>query len=298
MGFNRKQLVVIATLCSVAFYISLIYGTSQNWLPVSPRREVVATSSILYDFSTYSSSSSTKSTSTSTTTDRTTSSSTPGVTFARTDLFNAEQYAQIYDKLKEQPGDYPNTVKFNISGIFNTSRVTNEHKYNFIIKPKLEECDPSSQKKLFLLAIVMIGVGFEDKRQLIRSTWGNVTHAPDLKVIFAVALSRDNATNHRVKLEAEKYNDILQEDFIDDYFNITIKVIGAFKYFTENNCRVDRLMRINDDVVIQRGRLIQFLKNINHTRNLIIGHAILGAGPIRASCKFKFCVLLFKNNIF
>lgn len=204
---------------------------------------------------------------------------------APTDLFGLDRYKRIREMMKQEVGDYPGTIKYSVSRIFNTSRVTNEHKYKFIVKPKLEECEASSQKKVLLLAVVVIGAEFEEKRNLIRSSWGNKTGLrSDMRVIFAVALSLNEQTNKKIEQEAHKYNDILQEDFIDDYFNLTIKVIGAFKYVTEN-CRPDSysfVMRINDDVVVRRDELIKLLKSFTSPKNLIIGHMLTMSPSIRS----------------
>ena len=137
-------------------------------------------------------------------------------------LLSAEQINQIFnetDQFRPQPShssNFPNTVNYKRTNIFNTSgEPINEHTFQFLITPQVPEC----QKQLTLLSLVIIAPHFFEKRKVIRRTWA--ASSPDMKVVFVLGLYKNASSNVRnqVNEEANKYKDILLEDYIDDYFN-------------------------------------------------------------------------------
>ena len=141
-------------------------------------------------------------------------------------LLSAERIDQIFNEANKfrressNSNDFPDAIKYKIRNIFNTSgEPTNEHKFKFLITPQVPEC----QKQLTLLSLVIIAPHFFDKRQVIRRTWAS--SSPDIKVIFVLGLYNNASSNVRnqVNEEANKYKDILLEDYIDDYYNSNLK---------------------------------------------------------------------------
>ena len=137
-------------------------------------------------------------------------------------LLSAERINQIFkeaDQFRPQPShssNFPDAKKYKIRNIFNTSgEPTNEHKFKILITPQVPEC----QKQLTLLSLVIIAPHFFEKRKVIRRTWA--ASSPDMKVVFVLGLYKNASSNVRnqVNEEANKYKDILLEDYIDDYFN-------------------------------------------------------------------------------
>lgn len=192
------------------------------------------------------------------------------------------------------PGKVKKSERFGIKDIFaDCNEVTNEHEFNFVIKPNIPECvGNAGGKKILVLAVVMISASFFEKRQVIRSTWANTQLLDDplydLRVIFAVGWWRNETSgvNEKIRKEAERFNDILQEDYLESYYNITIKVIGALKFVTEHCRNVDFVLRINDDMVPQPRNLVKFMNKLksdngNQVENLILGNILGNAPPIR-----------------
>lgn len=214
----------------------------------------------------------------------TTKSILPVIDFQRTGL-TSQEFENIFRTFQSTKGQAPNSIMYNVKNIFKKVVITNEHRNKFIIKPNLDQCriNPNHSKKLTLLGLVMIGADYFERRQLIRDTWANkqlMNDETDFRVIFCIGLSKNTTSNELIKQEAKKYNDILQEDFTDNYFNLTIKVIGAYKFAHEycaNN--VEYVLRVNDDVVVNIKYLVKFLKNLSvqgantgGVRNAIMGN--------------------------
>jgi hypothetical protein len=152
------------------------------------------------------------------------------------------------------------------------------------------------QKNLTLLAFVVIAPDSFEQRALIRSTWGSKVFKR-LRVIFALALSKDDAINEKIRNEFEVHKDIIQEDFIDSYYNLTSKILMGFRWVHEYCSGSYFTMRINDDVVVNTVRLLDFLddfrasrlKNNKKLENEMIGYVIYGARPFR-NPKSKFYI--------
>lgn len=200
--------------------------------------------------------------------------------------FSLDQLNKIHSQVHPWiRGRFPNSRYHNTSNIFtyDPNFVPHEHIYNFVIKPKIKECGSESDK-LLLLAIFHISADFIEMRSVIRSVWTQiVAEEPSVRAIFAVGMSDRKYVNDYIRLEAQLYNDILQEDYVESYFNLTTKVLGGFKYVMENcMSNVEFVMRINDDIMINMPSLAKYLKSLvkmKQTNNLFLGE-IFGGQPV------------------
>lgn len=188
----------------------------------------------------------------------------------------------------QKPGLIKNTVQFQLNGIFNNRvSLTNEHNFKLLLKPNVKQCSAKNKRRILLVAMVMISPKFIEKRHRIRATWANTSQLNDpdydLKVFFVVGWwNKDPAVNKQLAEEASVYNDIIQEDFIEDYQNMTTKVLGSFKFVSKQCSNVDFVLRINDDMVPNIKRLVKFLKAIKtenqQVNNLAIGNLLCPKG--------------------
>lgn len=203
---------------------------------------------------------------------------------------------------RTEPGVMRKTIHYGVKNIFgNKTFINNPHVYKFLLRPDVKECRPMDtykKKKIRLVAIVMISAEYFKKRMVIRASWGNASLLDDplydLKVFFAVGWwSKDVNVNEKLKREAKIYNDIIQEDFVEDYFNITIKVIGSFKFIAEYCPNTDFVLRINDDMVPNMRHLIDFLSKIKTdngglAQNMIMGNIMPQSTPYRSPSEALF----------
>jgi hypothetical protein len=72
---------------------------------------------------------------------------------------------------------------------------------------------------------------------------------------------------------------------MDSYFNITIKVIGAFKWASEFCPNVRYILRINDHVVVNTFKLFEYLspEKARDYRNIVSGLLFRDTNPVRDS---------------
>ena len=63
----------------------------------------------------------------------------------------------------------------------------------------------------------------------------------------------------QVSNESHEYGDIVQEDFIDTYANLTVKTLMLLKWFTENCADTQYVMKTDDDMYINLVKLLQLV---------------------------------------
>lgn len=102
-----------------------------------------------------------------------------------------------------------------------------------------------------VLVVVQTAPEFWRRRQGIRETWMKSKY-PDIKVVFMFGKS-DNSerAQQALTVEQEVHCDMIQMDFIDDYYNCTLDSIFAMKFVMENpEIDPDFLIISDDDAYI------------------------------------------------
>ena len=152
---------------------------------------------------------------------------------------------------------FSNKIQYSNEIPYNFSNLTNPHDYKLILQPSHDTCTNST----ILLVLVTIAPDFFAKRKTIRNTWAS--SQKDIKVFFLLGSSSNNDMNEKIKLESMLFKDIVQEDFLDSYYNLTIKVMMGFKWI-DNYCKSAKfVMKIDDDVVVNTRRVIRSLKYLS-----------------------------------
>ena len=148
---------------------------------------------------------------------------------------------------------------------FNNSsskKLPNPHDFNVLINPEHSIC--GENRDLYILVYVHSAPENYKKRQAIRETWANTAILDDLRILFVMGLSKSTKTNSLLKLENSIYGDILQEDFVDTYRNLTYKGVAGLKWIS-NHCdrRAKYILKSDDDVLVNIFLLRNHLKRID-----------------------------------
>ena len=107
-----------------------------------------------------------------------------------------------------------------------------------------------------------------DRRRNIRDTWAN----PDLfldgrtKVVFVMGKASDDSAKETVQNEIEKYGDIVQGDFLDDYQNLTIKGILGLKWLSSYCKQAKYAIKADDDAFVNIFKLLKLLEKQSNPR--------------------------------
>uniref|UniRef100_A0A8D0F928 Hexosyltransferase n=1 Tax=Strix occidentalis caurina TaxID=311401 RepID=A0A8D0F928_STROC len=85
----------------------------------------------------------------------------------------------------------------------------------------------------------------------------------------------DNAAALSVEDESILYGDIIRQDFMDTYDNLTLKTIMAFRWVTEFCPNAKFLMKTDADVFINTANLVKFLLKLNSSENIFTGYPLI-----------------------
>ena len=102
------------------------------------------------------------------------------------------------------------------------NRIVNRHDFEFVLNPAFRIC---KSDQVFMLVYVHTAPGNLKRRLSIRETWARRSMFRDLRLVFMMGSVNDKKIAERVLLENAIYQDIVQENFLDSYKNLTYKGI-------------------------------------------------------------------------
>ncbi|XP_003796690.1 N-acetyllactosaminide beta-1,3-N-acetylglucosaminyltransferase 3 [Otolemur garnettii] len=157
-------------------------------------------------------------------------------------------------------------------------------KFPLLQDVSLEKC----KEPVFLLLAIKSSPSNYERRELVRRTWGQErqVHGVRLRRLFLVgtASSPHQAlkVNRLLEMEAQVHGDILQWDFHDSFFNLTLKQV-LFLQWQETRCtNASFVLNGDDDVFANTDNMVSYLQGHNPGHHLFVGHLIQNVGPIRA----------------
>ncbi|GAA6084458.1 N-acetyllactosaminide beta-1,3-N-acetylglucosaminyltransferase 3-like [Tachysurus ichikawai] len=146
-----------------------------------------------------------------------------------------------------------------------------------------------SGETFFLLAIKSSPKNYE-RRSVLRKTWAAERWQNGIRIrtVFLTGTTgvgfEKKRINKLLKLENNKYKDILQWNFTESFYNLTLKQI-LFLDWMQNWCpTADYFLNGDDDVFANTENMVDFLKgqgNVDGSRHLYIGQLLLDSEPIR-----------------
>ncbi|KAG8441351.1 hypothetical protein GDO86_006909 [Hymenochirus boettgeri] len=128
--------------------------------------------------------------------------------------------------------------------------------YEFLMNPH-EKCQGRTP---FLVLLVVAESHDVDSRMTIRETWGNESNYGEVDVVtvFLVGLSPNETSNVQKMLEEENsiYGDIVQQDFMDTYYNLTIKILMGMEWIAKYCSNTGYVMKIDSDMFLNVDYLV------------------------------------------
>jgi len=140
---------------------------------------------------------------------------------------------------------------------------------------------------LRILILVASAPNNTEQRQAVRDTWGYAVPLPYTRLLFFLGHDGNSwppQTTESVLLEAQKHGDIVVEDFIDSYTNLTLKSVFMLKWVVNHCSSVPFVMKTDDDMLINIRGLLKELTNstYNPSQPMIIGRIQTGSKPFRS----------------
>ncbi|XP_045122375.1 beta-1,3-galactosyltransferase 1-like [Portunus trituberculatus] len=141
----------------------------------------------------------------------------------------------------------------------------NPHDYHMMIN-KANLC--AGEEAIWLLVMVSSAVPNFLRRRAIRDTWGSsgALSPSNAKLVFLLANPNDSELQRQVVEESRTYGDILQEDFVDSYMNLTLKSVMGLKWASNYCSQAQYLLKTDDDIFVNVPVLLTYLQEASKTR--------------------------------
>ncbi|XP_068446252.1 N-acetyllactosaminide beta-1,3-N-acetylglucosaminyltransferase 3-like [Clinocottus analis] len=160
--------------------------------------------------------------------------------------------------------------------------------------------------EVFLLLVIKSSPGNYDRREVLRKTWAKerLHNGVWIRRLFISGTMDTGFEKQRLskllELEHREYGDIVQWDFQERFFNLTLKQI-LFLEWMERNCpRARFLFNGDDDVFANTNNMVEYLQGLEDNdggKHLFTGHLIQNVGPIRSpSSKYFIPVQIQESN--
>lgn len=145
----------------------------------------------------------------------------------------------------------------------------------------------SSSLKVDLLILIKSTPSNIIARDVIRSTWGKLECWGNRTVrrafLFGKVSRNESELQRHISMESAVHRDIVQSDFIDNYYNNTLKLMLGLDWAT-TACRQARfLMFVDDDYFVQPRAALAYLESVSAAleRRLVSGYVWRMAVPHR-----------------
>ncbi|NWX36027.1 B3GT2 galactosyltransferase, partial [Notiomystis cincta] len=153
--------------------------------------------------------------------------------------------------------------------------------FTFIINEE-EKC---KDKTPFLVLLISTTAAELLHRSAIRKSWGDEAAVPGVDIVRLFMLGIDTKGGHEDVLlkESEQYHDIIQQDFLDTYNNLTLKTLMGMRWVASYCSGTRFAMKTDSDVFVNTKHLIEKLLRPlpSPTQNYFTGHLMKGHSPIR-----------------
>ncbi|XP_051986849.1 beta-1,3-galactosyltransferase 1 [Xyrauchen texanus] len=160
------------------------------------------------------------------------------------------------------------------------TRSLNPHNFKFLIN----EPTKCKSKTPFLVLLISTNHKEFDARQAIRETWGDENTFSDVRILtlFLLGFSTEPVLNQMVEQESQIFHDILVEDFVDSYHNLTLKTVMGMRWVYSFCPDAQYIMKTDSDIFVNMDNLVFKLlrPNTKPRRRFFTGRVING-GPIR-----------------
>ncbi|XP_035432215.2 beta-1,3-galactosyltransferase brn-like [Spodoptera frugiperda] len=132
----------------------------------------------------------------------------------------------------------------------------------------------SNVEKIDLMIVVKSAMDHFGHRDAIRKTYGNEdVPGRTVKILFFLGVDGKTKSDVQRQIDREmaEFHDIIQMDFIDYYYNNTIKTMMSFRWVYEHCAHADHYLFTDDDMYISVNNLLSYLYERDATRTPAAG---------------------------
>ncbi|XP_039370033.1 beta-1,3-galactosyltransferase 2-like [Mauremys reevesii] len=163
-------------------------------------------------------------------------------------------------------------------------QVVYPYSYRFL----LNEPDKCRERAPFLVLLVVTEPKDIVVRNVIRQTWGNESAVPGVSMVrlFLTGLHPRYGSPLQRLLEEESalHRDIIQQDFLDTYNNLTLKTLLGMEWVSRHCPNASYVMKADSDVFLNVGFLARELLQPQRPpkKDFMTGYIYRNTGPLRS----------------
>ncbi|XP_069464879.1 beta-1,3-galactosyltransferase 2-like [Ambystoma mexicanum] len=153
------------------------------------------------------------------------------------------------------------------------------HDYKFILNEP-DKCKPEAP---FLVILVIGNANDYQARHAVRSTWGNESNVPGVSVIRLFLTGIAPRVQKMLEEESATFHDIIQQDFLDTYNNLTLKTLMGMEWVAKHCPNASYVMKIDNDMFLNVDFLVHnlLIPGIQVRRNYMSCNIVRNAEPQR-----------------
>jgi hypothetical protein len=139
------------------------------------------------------------------------------------------------------------------------------HNYRILKNPKHKCLDEGGVQyvPLRLVYVVKSAIPHFEQRKIVRQTWGYEKRFSDVPIRTVFLIGQTEDINHQTQIEEEnlEFQDLIQGNFMDMYYNNSIKTAMGIRWAAEQCARARFYMFVDDDYYVSTRNLLRFLRN-------------------------------------
>ncbi|KAG9337152.1 hypothetical protein JZ751_029743 [Albula glossodonta] len=171
---------------------------------------------------------------------------------------------------------------------------------------------PEDSDAVFLLLVIKTLPWNYNQREVLRRTWAaeRVENGASIRRVFlagTVGAPGDEARRHTDELlatENRRYSDILQWDFHDSFFNLTLKQLLFLEWMRERCPQARYILNGDEDVFANTDNIIRYLQAEDNPRHggekhLYVGQVLQNTKPVRwTKSKYYIPPQVYEADVF
>ncbi|VDP99976.1 unnamed protein product, partial [Trichobilharzia regenti] len=185
--------------------------------------------------------------------------------------------------------DMPKLVRQVLSNLSVPYQPINDPQFPMLIteSKKCEDILLKTGKPPELLILIKSAPSNFLRRDAIRSTWGNNRCWGGRRVIhlflFGTVPPSDRNLGDILKNESDVHGDVIQQDFLDHYYNNTYKVMFGIDWAVKYCSDVPIIMFVDDDYFVYPRNVVAYIEGLSEDirQVLISGYVWYNAEPVR-----------------
>lgn len=158
------------------------------------------------------------------------------------------------------------------------------HNYTYVLDNE-NICQPTDRSPSVDIIVLISTIHSNvERRKALRETWLTPTSRNQGSIRYVFLLGMTSNVNLQVAVETESatYRDIVQEDFIDHYNNLTLKTMMGFKWASIKCKGAKYVLKTDDDMYVNLPALKLTLKKYDSVlKTSIGGQCRINESPIR-----------------